>query len=79
MIEKSKPRWNIFQRGVHNKSGDFGEAPQVSVTSKTQLCSNPEELQRASFATSIDDLPARPTAFQQVRLFPIKTVELRKL
>ncbi|XP_078489345.1 transmembrane and coiled-coil domains protein 1-like isoform X2 [Ciona intestinalis] len=45
---------NIFQRGFKSKSAGSG------------LECDPVELQRVSFATSIDQLPERPSAFKQV-------------
>ena len=59
---KTSKKWSLFQKGLLSKAEIF---------SSPQLCVDPVELQRVSFATSIDNLPKRPSSFQQV-VFDIK-------
>jgi len=55
-VGKNKNKWNIFQRSNRSKSATSDE-----------VCQDPSELQRVSYATSINDLPSRPSAFLQVQ------------
>jgi len=60
--KNQKPnKWNPFLRGAKSKSG-----------AKLSVLNDPAESvewQRVSFATSIDNLPERPSAFKQVCWF----------
>ncbi|XP_076804462.1 transmembrane and coiled-coil domains protein 1-like isoform X2 [Clavelina lepadiformis] len=58
---KTRQKWNPFQRGARNKSAGSNLSSQGLNTHLSD-----SELQRVSFATSIDELPERPTAFKQV-------------